>query len=125
MGFGDITGIIFRIVANLPAIIEAANKIFALYPQLMDVLKGILPGVFGAKVSPAAAGGGKPDGFNVQWLQESLNTLDSARLKIDGDYGNLTREAVKAFQTKHGLFVDGWAGLATSAKIYDMLAKTA
>ena len=59
--------------------------------------------------------------FDVKWLQQSLNTLMNAGLVVDGDYGQLTAEAVKNFQRAHGLTVDGWAGVMTEAKILELL----
>jgi hypothetical protein len=49
----------------------------------------------------------------VTELQQSLNTLGYGPLVDDGDFGAKTEAAVKAFQTKAGLEVDGWAGPRT------------
>jgi peptidoglycan hydrolase-like protein with peptidoglycan-binding domain len=59
--------------------------------------------------------------LDVKWLQTSLNTLMNAGLVIDGVYGQLTGEAVKAFQQANGLTVDGWAGVQTEAKLLELL----
>jgi murein L,D-transpeptidase YcbB/YkuD len=59
---------------------------------------------------------------SVEWLQESLNTLNHAGLVVDGDYGELTREAVKDYQQVHGLKVDGWAGPETISSVVAELA---
>jgi hypothetical protein len=51
----------------------------------------------------------------VRMIQEALNAvlhLDPP-LPVDGNYGRLTRLAVRAFQAAHGLFVDGIAGEET------------
>lgn len=61
--------------------------------------------------------------YSVEWLQESLNTLDNAGLEVDGDYGPLTKEAVGKFQEQHGLEPDGWCGVQTQAAIDAELAK--
>jgi peptidoglycan hydrolase-like protein with peptidoglycan-binding domain len=60
---------------------------------------------------------------SVEWLQDSLNTLDKAGLEIDGDYGALTRDAVEDYQQAHGLKVDGWAGAETLNSIISELEK--
>jgi murein L,D-transpeptidase YcbB/YkuD len=54
------------------------------------------------------------DMTTVKWIQLSLNLLGAdPKLLIDGSYGPLTKEAVKKFQTAHGLTPDGWAGEKT------------
>ena len=58
----------------------------------------------------------------VRWLQESLNKILKTRLKADGITGEKTRKAVKAFQRKYGLQVDGVAGSITKAKIREILS---
>ena len=58
----------------------------------------------------------------VRWLQESLNKILRTRLKADGITGEKTRKAVKAFQRKYGLQVDGVAGSITKAKIREVLS---
>ncbi|ALN80549.1 peptidoglycan-binding domain-containing protein [Lysobacter antibioticus] len=57
-------------------------------------------------------------GRDVRLLQEQLNKLGyrdghGHALKSDGDFGDRTREAVKAFQHAHGLKDDGIAGPKT------------
>jgi len=54
------------------------------------------------------------------WLQRKLNELHLvppalAPLAEDGNYGRRTREAVRYFQTRHGLDADGLAGPKTTA----------
>ncbi len=62
--------------------------------------------------------------YNASWLQRSLNILGADPvLEVDGHYQDntenamATRAAVKAFQRKHGLEPDGWAGLQTLVAI--------
>lgn len=52
----------------------------------------------------------------VRVLQKSLNT-HGAKLIIDGDYGDVTEAAVRAFQLKVGLVADGIAGSKTQAML--------
>ena len=62
-------------------------------------------------------------GEKVAWLQESLNTLIFSNLDVDGDFGKLTDNAVKTFQSIHGLEIDGIVGKATEQAIKDELEK--
>lgn len=55
---------------------------------------------------------------DVYWLQKQLIALEGERLEVDGQYGEATKEAVKRYQQKWGLVVDGWAGVNTMAHIY-------
>lgn len=70
------------------------------------------------------ANGSKGD--QVTTLQTMLKELgyytnaadDGAYLKIDGDFGDYTEQAVRAFQTANpNLAVDGWVGEVTCGKI--------
>ncbi len=63
-----------------------------------------------------------PVAGDVEWVQETLNKL-GADIKVDGNYGRATRRAVKEFQQKQGLAVDGWAGMITLAAMYTELRK--
>lgn len=53
------------------------------------------------------------EGSFVKELQELLNKKDNAGLVVDGKFGNKTFEAVRNFQTKHKLVVDGIVGKRT------------
>jgi len=50
-------------------------------------------------------------------LQAALNQLLGLTLSTDGVYGAKTKEAVRSFQSRHGLQVDGVAGPITTARI--------
>ena len=43
----------------------------------------------------------------TRWIQEQLN------IDADGDFGDLTEEAVKTFQRTRGLLIDGVVGKET------------
>ncbi len=60
---------------------------------------------------------------DVQWLQAALNRLLGLDLEVDGLYGEGTREAVRRFQERHGLQVDGVAGPITKAKIRELVGE--
>ncbi|WP_306049165.1 peptidoglycan-binding protein [Oceaniradius stylonematis] len=64
-------------------------------------------------------------GEYVEDLQRSLNELGYGPLLIDGVFGDDTEAAVEAFQTDHGLKVDGWAGNRTQDKIGQVKAERA
>lgn len=55
-------------------------------------------------------------GNDVRWVQYYLNKAGH-KLKVDGYCGNLTVDAIKAFQFSHGLSVDGIVGSATREKL--------
>ncbi|MBL4767829.1 MAG: peptidoglycan-binding protein [Rhodobacteraceae bacterium] len=59
----------------------------------------------------------KSKGKDVEALQKSLNKNISAKLELDGDFGNLTKKAVIKFQKKNSLKPDGIAGSSTLAVI--------
>ena len=49
----------------------------------------------------------------VKWVQKSLNRLMSTGLMVDGDFGKLTKRAVKKFQRRTKLKPDGIVGSRT------------
>lgn len=71
--------------------------------------------------TPAAA---KPAPRSAAWLQQSLNTLMNAGLAVDDIYGPHTRAAVRAFQERVGLAVDGRAGDKTFSAIEIAMLQT-
>lgn len=79
--------------------------------------------VFMNEVKQVANGGNVSSGLNVTELQLNLMKLgfDLPKYGADGDYGDETIAAVKAFQKKYGLKVDGVAGEQTLAKIEELL----
>ncbi len=63
-------------------------------------------------------------GNEVKQLQHLLNMLNSAGLEEDGKYGSLTEQAVKDFQTKYKIQVDGIVGPETSSKLEEAANET-
>ena len=64
-------------------------------------------------------------GTNVAQLQEALISLGYLSGKADGNYGDQTVKAVKAFQKANGLTEDGTAGEQTQRVLYGGNAKKA
>ena len=64
-------------------------------------------------------------GAEVKKLQQRLKDLGYLKGSADGDFGDATESAVKAFQAQHGLSVDGKAGANTLHKLYSSTAKKA
>lgn len=65
-------------------------------------------------------------GTQVKYLQECLNYLgfkgkDGKTLTVDGDFGTNTEYALRAFQKKYKLVVDGIYGSKSKAKIQTLL----
>ena len=60
-------------------------------------------------------------GDQVKELQTNLKTLGYYTRQVDGDYGTYTDTAVRAFQKKYGLLVDGIVGPVTCQKINNTL----
>ncbi|MDO4483799.1 MAG: peptidoglycan-binding protein [Clostridia bacterium] len=61
-------------------------------------------------------------GSRVKLLQQALKNLGFGIGKIDGKYGNTTKQIVSGFQAIHGLKVDGVAGAATLKMIESLLS---
>ena len=53
----------------------------------------------------------------IRWVQHSLNKLLGPHLKVDGILGSATRRAIKRFQQRHGLRIDGIVGGKTEAAL--------
>ena len=58
-------------------------------------------------------------GGAVRRLQTWLADLGYTRVRIDGQFGPITEEAVRDFQQTHGLEVDGYVGRLTWAALAD------
>ena len=58
---------------------------------------------------------------DIRWLQDALNKVMNADLKVDGVPGTATRAALRAFQAAHGLKSDGVAGPQTRDALHRLL----
>ncbi len=57
----------------------------------------------------------------VKWLQQALNVTMNAGLTVDGSFGPTTREALVAYQLKHGIGSDGMFGPESNAHMVNQL----
>lgn len=64
-------------------------------------------------------------GADVRKLQQRLKDLGYYAGSVDGDFGDGTEAAVRAFQAANGLGVDGKAGNQTITKLYSSSARKA
>ena len=55
-------------------------------------------------------------GEGVKWLQEEL-VQEGYEIAVDGIYGNATEQAVRDYQKRKGLAVDGKAGDVTMGRL--------
>jgi cell wall-associated NlpC family hydrolase len=103
---------------------QSAVKLFQKHAGLkQDGIAGVntqsaLYGLTGsAKTNQTLKNGSK--NAQVKMLQQRLTDLGYLKnAKIDGIFGNVTKEAVKKFQSKAGLKQDGIAGPMTLTKLY-------
>jgi len=107
----DTIALIMRVVPHVREIVDLWHRFSALLQKM---------GLISAPIAPAHA----THSFDVEWVQSSLNAIDSAGLQVDGIMGARTVDAVKTYQARHNLEPDGWVGVLTmSALEQDMLAK--
>jgi lysozyme family protein len=87
------------------------DKIMELMRSFTDLWKVLKPPV-DIGITPAP----EPK-YDVKWVQDSLNKVLGTNLKVDGDMGPTTHDAIKQFQSAHGLEADGWMGPLTAAAL--------
>ena len=82
-------------------------------------------GQYAARVSDSDASSYSQDSGSsssmVSWIQESLKTLKYYSAEVTGHFGNKTEDAVRSFQSDHGLTADGVVGKKTLAAIQSAL----
>ena len=103
-----------------PGLMDPQLGTFAIMTKLIELDPGLdfgppLPEAQATCPVPTAAPVGVGGGVDVAALQIKLNGLHVAvlPLKVDGIYGRGTKEAVRNFQARAGLQVDGFAGPMT------------
>jgi len=103
-----------------PSAIGVNNNIASITPQIIVT-------TFTAAPSNSASTTLKhgSSGTEVREMQNRLKELGYLKGSADGDFGDATETAVKAFQAQNGLTVDGKAGAATLTKLYSSSAKRA
>ena len=79
-----------------------------------------------AKVIPTVAASSPnlrkgSSGTQVIYLQQDLNYIMGCNLDVDGSFGAKTLEALKSFQKKYGLEVDGIYGGKSNAKMRELI----
>jgi murein L,D-transpeptidase YcbB/YkuD len=62
------------------------------------------------------------DKNNIWKVQNALNALNNAKLKVDGKYGKDTKKAVMDFQKEHGLSNTGKLDVKTTQKINELIS---
>lgn len=63
-----------------------------------------------------AGSNGNSPGY-IKWVQQGLNKTLALRLAVDGTMGPQTRSAIRSFQQRKGLVVDGLVGSKTEAAL--------
>lgn len=104
-------------------VIENGGGVFKKsYPKTKDKIKGYCRPKYPEETQiakPVLKKGSK--GQEVKYLQQNLNQVIKAKLEIDGSFGSKTEQAVKDFQKKYGLVVDGSYGKLTHAMMVEVL----
>ena len=107
--------------ADISGIGGGSNPIAQITPQI--ILGGATPTPDQSAAATTLKKGST--GKEVERMQQRLKELGYLKGSADGDFGEGTETAVKAFQAQHGLTVDGKAGSATLNKLYSTSAKKA
>lgn len=117
---GDFEGEVRRVNGALTNLAERLRW-RALCQQVLTP-QAIMDGGDEAPPAPPAVG----ERGSISWVQASLNALGAdPPLVLDGLDGRDTRFAVRNFQRKHGLVVDGDAGPKTCAALVKAIAEKA
>ena len=111
----QVIGVIFKHWGTLSRIVELGAPVLTEYRKVSEELNEHLNTV---AVALGVARNASPEALSLdtKWIQGALNRA-GYKIDIDGDYGVKTHEAVKQFQAKHGLTVDGWVGPETIAEL--------
>ena len=116
MNIAETITLALRLFNNRDAIVKLMQDTQNLLGALMP---GQAPGAVASRIDSKVQ---IPDGsvhqYDVPWLQQSLNLLmPGPALKVDGNMGTKTIDAIKRFQQSRKLTPDGWAGLLTLSEM--------
>ena len=96
-------------------------NIFSTVAPIVTPVASVQPAVTPPPATPTATPQGSlklgAKGQEVRTLQQKLKELGFYKGSVDGDFGEGTESAVKAFQRQYGLTVDGKVGNNTMAKL--------
>ena len=120
MDFGTITKIVLTLLGKREQIVSIILDAIALFKRIQSEMPELTKQLGALTDSSAVVKELAKPPMSIEWLQTSLNKL-GAEIAVDGKYGSGTQEAVKKFQSEHGLTADGWAGVQTQAAILDAL----
>lgn len=104
--------ILLREGSHVVVAIENGSKITTSKPTEIKISKPVV-------ATPTLRKGSKNK--QVKYLQQDLNYLLGSNLVADGIFGTKTVSAVKSFQKKYGLGVDGIYGQKSYTKMKDLL----
>jgi len=107
-------------VINLPTgAINNWTTIAPINTPLANATAGSVTAPPTATPSPTPQGSLKlgSKGTEVRQVQQKLKDLGFLKGSVDGDFGEATEKAVKAFQKQYGLTVDGKVGTETLSKL--------
>lgn len=124
-----VVGDVFSYLPYVYRVIENIGTIQAYVAKLQPYIAAVqanAPGLFAEgkallnTIAPNLLQGLTPQSvqFDVSWVQKALNKAGNAGLKVDGQYGPMTHEAIRVFQEANGLTPDTWAGPLTVAKLF-------
>lgn len=75
-------------------------------------------GIFGNLTKNACVSVKKGAKGNITWILQAMLVCKGYNISVDSDFGSNTENAVRDFQVKSGLSVDGIAGKNTFAKLF-------
>jgi hypothetical protein len=113
---------VYRVIEHLPEITAFVAKLRPYITMIVNDAPGLIaegkallnevaPNLVAGLAAPSVK-------FNVSWVQRALNAASNAGLKVDGQMGPLTHDAIRAYQAANGLEPDSWAGPLTIARLF-------
>lgn len=99
---------------DCPGDVRLKQLLEVIIPNAQKILGGEKPGPF----RPQHWLKKGDNGWDVEVLQRTLNKVGTYRLRVDGDFGANTDNAVRDFQKRHHLSADGVVGPDTSKALW-------